>query len=73
MLKENAFACPIEAVLQVIGGRWKTILLYHPFQGTYRCSDLQTLCEWAKAYQEKRSRTSTVAVRKCDFAKRKSA
>ena len=33
--------CPAETTLRVIGGRWKTLLLYHLFQGVKRFSELQ--------------------------------
>ncbi len=33
--------CPAEATLSVIGGRWKTLILYHLFQGVKRFSELQ--------------------------------
>lgn len=33
--------CPAEITLSVIGGRWKTVLLYHLFQGVKRFSELQ--------------------------------
>ena len=32
--------CPAEATLQVIGGRWKTLILWHLFQGSKRFSVL---------------------------------
>ncbi len=31
--KRRKAACPAEAALQVIGGRWKTLILWHLFQG----------------------------------------
>lgn len=33
--------CPAEVTLAVIGGRWKTLILYHLFQGVKRFSELQ--------------------------------
>ena len=33
--------CPAETTLQVIGGRWKILILYHLFQDIQRFSELQ--------------------------------
>lgn len=33
--------CPAEVTLRVIGGRWKTLILYHLSQGVKRFSELQ--------------------------------
>ena len=38
--KRRKAACPTEAALQVIGGRWKTLILWHLFQGSQRFSGL---------------------------------
>ena len=38
--KRRIAACPAEATLQVIGGRWKTLILWHLFQGSQRFSVL---------------------------------
>jgi len=40
-MKRKAPNCPAETTLAVIGGRWKTPLLYHLFQGVKRFSVLQ--------------------------------
>ncbi len=32
--------CPAEITLRVIGGQWKTVILYHLFQGTRRFTQL---------------------------------
>lgn len=33
--------CPVEAALEVIGGKWKGVTLYHLMQGTLRFNELQ--------------------------------
>lgn len=38
-----SFGCPIEAVLDVIGGRWKAVILYHLQGGTRRFNELRRL------------------------------
>jgi DNA-binding HxlR family transcriptional regulator len=40
-MKRRKTNCPAEITLSVIGGRWKTLLLYHLFQGVKRFSQLQ--------------------------------
>lgn len=35
--------CPIERTVQVIGGKWKPIILYYLYQGKKRISELQRL------------------------------
>jgi DNA-binding HxlR family transcriptional regulator len=37
--------CPVTTTLDVIGGRWKVIILYHLFQGVKRFSELQHAVE----------------------------
>ncbi len=33
--------CPIEATLSIIGGKWKTMILYYLFDGTKRFGELK--------------------------------
>src|SRR5437868_14689360 len=40
-MKRRKAKCPAEITLAVIGGRWKTLNLYHLFQGVKRFSELQ--------------------------------
>lgn len=35
--------CPIQVVVDVIGGKWKLSILYHLFQGTKRYGELKRL------------------------------
>lgn len=40
-MKDLVSRCPIEEVMQVLNGRWPTLLLYYLSDGTKRFSDLQ--------------------------------
>lgn len=35
------YGCPVEATLDVVGGRWKAVILFHLMDGTRRFSDLK--------------------------------
>ena len=36
-----SFDCPVSAALQVIGGRWKILIIYNLFEGMARFTELQ--------------------------------
>lgn len=40
-MKDLVSRCPIEEVMQILSGRWPTLLIYYLKQGTKRFSDLR--------------------------------
>jgi len=40
-MKRKTTRCPAETTLQIIGGRWKVLILFQLFQGVKRFSELQ--------------------------------
>ncbi len=39
--KEKTYACPMEMTIDLIGGKWKALLLWHLSWGTYRFNELK--------------------------------
>nr|WP_309495477.1 helix-turn-helix domain-containing protein [Mechercharimyces sp. CAU 1602] len=39
----NGFSCPVEVTINVIGGKWKSIILYHLLKETRRFNELRRL------------------------------
>ena len=40
MMKSCEFTCPVEATIQLIGGKYKAVILWHLMSGTLRYSQL---------------------------------
>ena len=40
---QNSYFCPVTATISVIGGKWKTIILWILYKGTYRFSELKRM------------------------------
>ncbi len=43
ILFDNKYSCPVEAAMDVIGGKWKALILHHLFDGTRRFNELKKL------------------------------
>ncbi|WP_019394708.1 winged helix-turn-helix transcriptional regulator [Priestia filamentosa] len=37
------YSCPVEATVDVIGGKWKSVIVYHLLNGTKRFNELKKL------------------------------
>ncbi|RLB65245.1 MAG: MarR family transcriptional regulator [Deltaproteobacteria bacterium] len=41
MLEEKKYHCPVEATMDVIGGKWKLLIIHYLLEGTKRFNELQ--------------------------------
>ena len=41
IFKNKSYYCSLELALEIIGGKWKTLILYHLKDGALRSADLQ--------------------------------
>lgn len=70
MMKCETYGCGLEAALDVVGGKWKPIVLYHLVQGPHRFGELRRLVtgisEKMLAQQLREMEADTIVTRK-DF------
>lgn len=61
-LVSQQLECPIEALIDIIGGKWKLCILYQLFQGTKRYGELKRLVPKAT------ERMLTLQLRELEFS-----
>lgn len=40
-MTDKPFRCPVEFTIDVLGGKWKPLILYYLLDGTHRFGELQ--------------------------------
>ncbi|MBD1372753.1 helix-turn-helix transcriptional regulator [Hazenella sp. IB182357] len=43
MIKSYGYSCPVELTISVIGGKWKSIIIYHLLEETRRFNEFRRL------------------------------